>query len=160
MQLSRALTAAFSWLLIYFSCRSESFIPALPIFQVWKPPLRSGIEHRPRLPTLSLRVTQDPTEDGSCREVMALAGGLDDCSADDTDICEVILMWEVVDDYESVNRLLEIKRRVNWLWRCGFSEMIHLWSWYSKEFCVNHKSRPGRLLINSIAAPSLNQINI
>lgn len=56
---------------------------------------------------------------------MALAGGWDDCSADDTDVCEGILMWEAVDDYESVNSLLEIKRRVHWLWRRAFSDMIH-----------------------------------
>lgn len=76
----------------------EYFIPALPIFQALNPPLRSGIEHRRRLPTLSFGVTQDHTEDGSCWWVMALAGGWDDCSIDDDDVCELILMSEEVDD--------------------------------------------------------------
>lgn len=82
----------------------ERFIPALPTFQALKPPLRSRIERRRRLPTLSFKATQDPTEDGSCRWPMVLAGVRDDCSADDTDVWEAILMSEEFD---------EIKQRVH-----------------------------------------------
>lgn len=68
----------------------ESFIPALPIFQALKTPLlRWRIEHRRRLPTLPFGVTQDPTEDGWCWWVMALAGGWDDCAVDDADVFEI-----------------------------------------------------------------------
>lgn len=162
MQLSRALTAAFSWLLIYFSCgsgRPWEFYPSLAHFSSLKTSLEVGNW------TSAASANPPAQSDTRSHRRWIMSGG---------DGIGRRLGWLFRWWHRRMRRDFNV-RGGWWLWECkqlvGDQTASPLtltswffrhdsWSWYSKEFNVNHEFRPGRLLMNSIAAPSINQINI